>query len=496
MLLDCLKARQAPFRLRALRGPGFGGVGDRSLQVKSRSSFQNAAPRLSAKSRGPQPNRAKNASGGPAEEQEETSAIHTLQILVLAFLILGAAALKVQSSPAYTEFCRVGIYDGPGAEFVVITRSAEGHTYAFADGRTGRAGAAEAHVFCADGAVEVRGKGRWGARPLAVTDTVFRSDGIALAGRLIEPEAADEQTPLVVYAHGSEDTGWLDTARDPYQMVGRGVSVFVYDKRGTGRSEGDYTQNFPRLADDLVAASREAQGLARGRFGRFGLVALSQGGWVVPLAAERAGAEFIAVGYGLVVDIREEDAAQVARELQTAGYGEDVLSKARRITDATAHLATTLSEEALVAFEETRARYAGAPWLSQVRGDYTGLLLDATAEEIRTKILPVFQSYDVDWSLDPVAVLREVSVPQLWALAGADRQAPAEVTIERLTALRADGLDISLFVFPETDHGMWDVEERAGGGLRHTKVTDGFYDLMADWAHQRLGGVYGRAERR
>lgn len=107
-----------------------------------------------------------------------------------------------------------------------------------------------------------------------------------------------------------------DRARDPCQMVGRGVSVFVYDKRGTGLSEGDYTQNLPRLADDLVAASPTAKKLAEGRYGRFGLFSLSQGGWIAPPAAARAKAKFLRIGYGLVVDIAEQDAAQVARQLR------------------------------------------------------------------------------------------------------------------------------------------------------------------------------------
>ncbi len=149
------------------------------------------------------------------------------------------------------------------------------------------------------------------------------------------PRGAGKNTPLVFYAHGSENRGWVDSARDPYQMVGRGVSVFVYDKRGTGLSKGEYTQNFPRLADDLVAASREAKRLADGRYGRFGLVGLSQGGWIVPLAAARAKAEFLGIGYGLVVDIAEQDAAQVTKELRERGYGDDIIAKARTVTDIT-----------------------------------------------------------------------------------------------------------------------------------------------------------------
>jgi hypothetical protein len=37
------------------------------------------------------------------------------------------------------------------------------------------------------------------------------------------------------------------------------VGVFVYDKRGTGGSDGKYTQDFDTLADDAVAAMRGSE---------------------------------------------------------------------------------------------------------------------------------------------------------------------------------------------------------------------------------------------
>lgn len=172
--------------------------------------------------------------------------------------------------------------------FVPLTKGGKGYGYTFSDGTVGNTQDAGALIACGKDAVLVNGKERWPKVALVETDTRFESHGVMLAGRLMEAPCAGKDTPLVVYAHGSESSGWIDRARDPYQMVGRGLSVFVYDKRGTGLSEGEYTQNFPRLADDLVAASREAKWLAQGRYGRFGLTGVSQGGWIAPLAQARA----------------------------------------------------------------------------------------------------------------------------------------------------------------------------------------------------------------
>jgi alpha-beta hydrolase superfamily lysophospholipase len=81
---------------------------------------------------------------------------------------------------------------------------------------------------------------------------------------LIEPAGpADPTRPLVVLVHGSERTMAV-AAIYQRMLVAQGISVFAYQKRGTGDSEGEYTQNFELLADDAAAALAKARELARG----------------------------------------------------------------------------------------------------------------------------------------------------------------------------------------------------------------------------------------
>ncbi|MFN3170849.1 MAG: alpha/beta fold hydrolase [Hyphomicrobiales bacterium] len=411
---------------------------------------------------------------------------HTVAVAV-TFLAGGSTS---SAQPA----CQVGLY-GNSERFTILTQSDGELHYSFDDGTVGEMGLTESRVGCDDGSVRIGGES-WPRINIRQIDVVFEVDGVALSGRLIEPPHAGPETPLIVYAHGSERSGWLDSHRDPYQMVGRGVSVFIYDKRGTGASGGEYSQNVPRLAADLAAVAAEAKRLSEGRFGRFGLVGLSQGGWVVTYAAESAGADFIAVGYGLAVDILEEDAAEVELALCEAGYGPTEIALARRITDATALIATSATEEAVRALEPLRAEFAGQPWLAHVQGDFTGLLFNATTDEILTQIAPYFDSFQIDWSIDPVAVIAQVSVPQLWVLAGSDREAPVDITLDRLQSLQQAGEELTVMVFPQTDHGMWEFETLEDGTRRHTRITPGYYDLLVDWAHGKLAAGYGNAELR
>lgn len=419
-------------------------------------------------------------------------------VFLISYVLAGCADINGMAAPdvAFNPGpCEVGLY-GEAGQFVVITRRNDQFSYAFADGRAGKM-SEQSTLECGDKAVQLNGSTVLTVQRVNVTNTLFEVDGALLAGQLLEPPATDSDTALVVYAHGSEELGWIGAVRDPYHMVARGVSVFVYDKRGTGQSTGNYSQNFPQLANDLVAASTEAKRLAAGRYTRFGLFGLSQGGWIAPLAAERSAADFIGIGYGLVVDILEEDASQVELELTEAGFGQDVIATAKELTDVTARLAVSGYTDGLEDLDALRDRYRNEPWYSTVRGGFSWVILGMSTEELRTKGIPFFDRMNIDWSLDPVDVIRNVHVPQLWILAGEDREAPYTKTRDRLQSLRSEGKDISIYIFPDTDHGMWEFEQSADGTRTQTRVTDGFYDMMADWAKTgELRGIYGRSLKR
>jgi hypothetical protein len=95
-------------------------------------------------------------------------------------------------------------------------------------------------------------------------ETTFRSHHTVLAGRLVMPKG-NERVPILVLVHGSEHNSALTDYALQRMLPAQGVGAFVYDKRGTGKSGGHYTQDFNLLADDVVAALREARHLAGAR---------------------------------------------------------------------------------------------------------------------------------------------------------------------------------------------------------------------------------------
>src|SRR3546814_3188443 len=110
------------------------------------------------------------------------------------------------------------------------------------------------------------------------------------------------------------------------------------DLRGTGGSDGEYTQNFELLAADAAKALDTARGMTAGRHGRAGFFGGSQGGWVAPLAATRTKADFVAVGFGLVASPIEEDREQMVSEVRAAGLGKGAEARVNRSEEHTSEL--------------------------------------------------------------------------------------------------------------------------------------------------------------
>jgi uncharacterized protein len=414
--------------------------------------------------------------------------------------VVGGLALLGLAGAA-TAQCSPGVY-GEGREAFVVIGSpvpapGSGQRFLFLDGRRGSTGAAGSPVACENDVATVRradgSTPRWPRMATRETDTSFVSAATRLAGRLVEPAGEpDAARPLVVLVHGSEKAAAIGSVYAS-MLAAQGVSAFVYDKRGTGASAGEYTQNFELLADDAAAALREARRLAAGRFQRSGFFGGSQGGWVAPLAATRSPADFVAVGFGLVVSPIEEDREQLIDEARRMKLGADDMQKVERLSRATAVLVRSHFTQGHEALARLRRDIGGAPWAARIEGEYSGDMLRMSAADLRRIGRARFDNLELIWDYDAAAALRRLRVPLLWVLAGEDREAPIDATRTMLLRLIAAGQAIEAYVFPGTDHGMVEYETRPDGSRTPTRITDGYLKLLADWIKGDVHGPYGRA---
>jgi hypothetical protein len=420
-----------------------------------------------------------------------------------------AAAIADESTRGTPGDCQTGTYRFSDGEIIDIAQS-EDDTFRWRkfDGTTGVLhkkpdgswtstlgwtdhpdGHSVSFTRCATGEIEFDAR-KAHRVPFDVSDTVFEGrGGIKLAGRLVLPKGNDP-VPIVVLVHGAE----RDSARDSYALQrllpAENVGVFVYDKRGTGGSAGKYTQDFDILADDAVAAMREAKRIAATRCARIGYQGGSQGGWVAPLAAARAPVAFVIVSFGLAVSVIDEDQEEVALEMRLKGHTQEEISKALEVASAAEAVFESGFTKCFERFDAVRAKYRNEPWYKDLHGNYTHFFLPYTEAELREKGKAFI--WGTPFRYDPMPTLRAVEAPQLWVLGEDDLEAPSAETSHRIKTLIAGGKPITLALFPRAEHGMTEYEIDSHGERVSTRYAPGYFAMMRDFARNgRLSGSYG-----
>ncbi len=126
-----------------------------------------------------------------------------------------------------------------------------------------------------------------------VRDVKFESQGIMLAGSIVNPE---KPFAAVVIVHGSDPVKReMEFAR---RLADKGIAVLTYDKRGVGESGGVYvgpsvgtnnidTANLNLLAQDADAAVKTFRTYLKDKKIPIGLVGFSQAGWIIPIVANK-----------------------------------------------------------------------------------------------------------------------------------------------------------------------------------------------------------------
>lgn len=307
---------------------------------------------------------------------------------------------------------------------------------------------------------------------------VFESAGAELAGRLVLP-VSEGPVPLVILVHGSEDLSALRYYALQRLLPAQGVGVLVYDKRGTGASEGTYTHDINQLAADVAAATEAAREAAPDRISRIGYYGTSQGGWVAPLAARSTGVDFVIVGYGLAVSPMDEDNEALVLDMTRHGFGKPAIAGALDIGRAAQAILRSNFETGYDDLRTTLARYENEPWYPYIRGNITGIII-GTPEDTLREIGPKLLNGAIP-DYDPMPTLRALDVPQLWILGAQDIDAPYAETFRRLQSLQGSGKPIGIVVYPQAEHGLYEFEEVEGERLS-TRQPSSLLDLLISYA--------------
>ncbi|MBB3059576.1 alpha/beta hydrolase family protein [Microbulbifer rhizosphaerae] len=249
-----------------------------------------------------------------------------------------------------------------------------------------------------------------------IEEIEFVSHTERLSGSIVFPKS-DEIHSAVVFIHGSgkqeRNMHWAQ------RFASEGIAALVYDKRGVGRSGGNYEgnqnvsgKNISLLADDSIAALNVLREHPKTKTLPIGLTGISQAGWIVPLAAERRKVvDFMVLWSGPVCKVSEEDIF--------SKYTSDLDGK--RIPSY---------EEAL---KSRKVKY----------------------------IWPGFLGKDTD----PSESLAKLKIPGIWVFGGNDGSVPVDLSIRRLRKLIDDGHEYEYVLF---------------SNLGHNNMTETF-STVADW---------------
>ncbi len=325
-------------------------------------------------------------------------------------------------------------------------------------------------------------------------DAHFQSGEIELRARLVLPEG-EGPFPAAVIVHGSGSESAIDTYADPYRMAPHGFATLVFDKRGTGGSDGSYTQNFHLLAADVRAAVEWLKTRSEIEPGNIHLVGYSQGGWVAPLAATQVEVASLLINYGPMVPVIDEDRWGYVDALQNAGFGADAIREVDTIAEIAGRIVDH-RENRWAELDSALEAAREAEWFDTVRGSdsIVGFIAGTRMPMWVVRLYSWWQFRGdepfVDRLYDPVPTAKSLDIPSLWIFGELDSSMPTEWSIDALGSLRAEGRPIEIEVFPGAEHGIVLFEDR-GDERVYLGYAPGYFETQLEWLRQqsRLAGA-------
>jgi uncharacterized protein len=316
--------------------------------------------------------------------------------------------------------------------------------------------------------------------PVTREEVTFKNGNVTLAGTLLIPAAKRKAAkhPAVVYTHGGGPA-----VREVYWGLGyvyaaRGFVVLSYDKRGVGKSTGNWGQaSFQDLADDAVAGARFLQARTDVAANQIGFWGQSQGGWIAPLAASRfPDAAFAIALSGGGLSPAETELFDTEYELSKAGYTADEVKDAlawqrlkNEIIGSPSHIAKWAE------YAKARAIAKDKKWFRHQGIDVFG------PEKPDHPFWAYMRSF---YFYDPAPTLRASKAPLLAIFGELDTPEGVKANVIAIRQImdQAGRRDYIVKVYPNGSHNLMEVPpDNPKEWVRLNRFPPGLFETMVDW---------------
>ena len=233
------------------------------------------------------------------------------------------------------------------------------------------------------------------------------TENFKLAGMLILPEGKGP-FPVAVLIHGSgsslrNSVWYLSVAK---HLRDNGIAVLLPDKRGCEKSEGEWIGvDLEQLANDVTSAVEYIKNQHNFSYSMLGVVGMSQGGWIAPVAATKSNdINFVAVMSGSSVTMDEQ----------------------------------LLHEE-----------------INNI-APYTYRFIAKLLAPVATKMIKKMEHIKPLVGFDPIPYWKRIEIPVFFGFGGDDKNVPVEACIERLKENKLNRFQIK--TYPQGGHAIRNVE--------------------------------------
>lgn len=310
----------------------------------------------------------------------------------------------------------------------------------------------------------------------------FANHGVRLAGTLYMPETGSNLPAVVVLWGAALPTRQFALYRHLTEgLPAMGVAVLVFDRRGSGASDGTtHGTDYELLASDGVAAAHFLSKNPRIDVRKIGYWGLSQGGWLAVLAASQdKGAAFaVSVSAPLVTPAEQMDFA-VSDLLAVHGYSQANIGQAISVRHAWQGFL-----RGRVDFDAALKAIQGAE-----RKPWYGLEFMPDAEDLAKK--PENEEWKKDMDYDPLRIADNVHVPVLFIYGGADPWIPVARSIERLQTLAKGHPNLEYRVIAGANHSMMLPKKVTMAFDHETLLSEAptapaYFMVLASWIEQQV----------